>query len=537
MSTRKNLLIAACYSGALVLGMILGPKFHKEDVNSRNGSFKIFQSAEDGGKVEQVLNIIRENYVDPIKTDTLQNLAINEILNNLDPHSAYLPPVEARMFTDDMEGNYNGIGIEYQLLNDTLIVTHINKSGPASKAGLQSGDQIVKIEDQDIAGVGIKPPSIVSLIRGRQSTLVRLTVRRYGSNEDLVFKVPREKVTVSSIDVSYLIQSRVGYIKISKFGAKTDEDFLSELKRLKKQGMQGLIVDLRGNGGGYLNAATALADQFLGDQELIVYTQGEHEPRTDYFATDAGDYEKGKLVVLIDEGTASASEIIAGALQDLDRATVVGRRSFGKGLVQEQFNFGDGSALNLTVARYYTPSGRSIQKPYTRGKIEYFKEIANRIKNGELVFDQKHLMDSLYATKEKYFKTASGRVVFGGGGVMPDVYVPIDTVGHTPLYYSLSSKAVLNELVYSYLIKKARPASLKDLVDKFSLSSTQYKQLQRLADKKKISFTPTEFEEAREAIMLDMKALLARFYFGEDAYYRVLNETDNMIERSMAILK
>lgn len=537
MSTKKNLLIAACYSGALVLGMILGPKFHREDLNSRNGSFKIFQAGGDGGKVEQVLNIIRENYVDPIKTDSLQNLAIDEILNNLDPHSAYLPPVEARMFTDDMEGNYNGIGIEYQLLNDTLIVTYINKMGPAAKAGLQSGDQIVKIEDQNIAGVGILPPKIVSLIRGRQTTLVELTVRRYGSNEDIIFKVPREKVTVSSIDVSYLIEDRVGYVKISKFGAKTDEDFLFELRRLKKQGMKGLIVDLRGNGGGYLNAATALADQFLGDQELIVYTQGEHEPRTDYLATDAGDYENGKLVILIDEGTASASEIIAGALQDLDRATVVGRRSFGKGLVQEQFNFGDGSALNLTVARYYTPSGRSIQKPYTRGRIEYFKEISNRIKNGELVFDQKHLMDSLYSTKDKYFKTASGRVVFGGGGVMPDIYVPVDTVGHTPLYYSLSSKAVLNELVYSYLIKKARPTSLKDFLDKFSLSNNQYKQLQVLAERKKIKFTPEELKEANGPIMLDIRALLARFYFGEDAYYRVLNETDNMIEKSLAVLK
>lgn len=537
MSTRKNLLIAACYSGALVLGMILGPKFQRENLNSRNGSFKIFQTEGDGGKVEQVLNIIRENYVDPVKTDTLQNLAIDEILNNLDPHSTYLPPVEARMFTDDMEGNYNGIGIEYQLLNDTLIITHINKTGPAAKAGLQSGDQVIRIENQNIAGVRITPTKIVGLIRGRQSTLVELTVRRYGLHEDVVFKVPREKVTVSSIDVSYLLPNKVGYIKISKFGAKTDEDFLAELRRLKKQGMQGLIVDLRGNGGGYLNAATALADQFLADEQLIVYTQGEHEPRTDYFATDVGDYEKGKLVVLIDEGTASASEIIAGALQDLDRATIIGRRSFGKGLVQEQFNFGDGSALNLTVARYFTPSGRSIQKPYTKGKIEYFKEISNRIKNGELVFDQKHLTDSLFATRDKYFKTVSGRVVFGGGGVMPDIYVPIDTTGHTPLYYSLSSKAVLNEFVYSYLIKKARPASLSELLAHFNLSKAQYDQLQALAAKKKITFTLKEFDEAREVIMLDIKALLARFYFGEDAYYRVLNETDNMIRRSLAALK
>ncbi|WP_040299323.1 S41 family peptidase [Arcticibacter svalbardensis] len=537
MSTRKNLLIAACYTGALVLGMVLGPKFQKENNKTNNELTNRLQSDEDGGKLSQVLDLIKENYVDDVKLDTFQNLAINEILNHLDPHSAYLPPVEARQFSDDINGNYDGVGIEYQLLNDTLIITHLNSMGPAAKAGLQSGDQLLKIGTVNIAGTGATSKKIVELIRGRQGTLVNLTIRRYGVTDEIVYQVPRNKITISSIDVAYLLQNKIGYIKVSKFGAKTDEDFQAELIRLKKQGMKGLIVDLRENGGGYLNAATALADQFLPENKLIVYTQGQHEPRTDYFATRAGNYEQGKLVVLIDEGTASASEIIAGAIQDLDRGILVGRRSFGKGLVQEQFNFGDGSSLNLTVARYYTPSGRSIQKPYLHGKAEYFQEVSNRLSSGELLQDKEHLMSNLYSTKDKFFRTTSGRIVYGGGGIMPDIYVPVDTSKTNKLYYALSRKAVLNEYVYSYLIKAKRPVNLNSLSAEFNISNLQYKKLVALAKSKNIIFSAKEFDVARHLIMLDLKALLTRFYFGEAAYYHVLNEDDHVLLRSLKEFK
>lgn len=517
--------------------MLLGPKFQKENINSRNGSFQLFQASDANGKVAQVLDIIKENYVDPIKTDSLEDLAINEILNNLDPHSAYLPPIEAKQFTDNMEGNYNGIGVEYQMVNDTLIITQVNKNGPAEKAGLKSGDQLIKVEDETIAGVKVTTKKVSGLIKGRQGTLVKLTVRRYESPADLIFQVPRDKITVSSIDVAYMLPDQIGYIKISQFGAKTDEDFLAELTKLQKEGMKGLIIDLRGNGGGYLNAATALADQFLSDERLIVYTKGEHEPRTDYFSTASGAYEKGKLVVLIDEGTASASEIIAGAIQDLDRGSIVGRRSFGKGLVQEQFNFGDGSSLNLTVARYFTPSGRSIQKSYSHGKTEYFQEVSNRMKRGEMIFDQKHVMDSLYATTAKHYKTESGRVVFGGGGIMPDIYVPIDTSGFNELYHSLSSKAVLNQFVYSNLIKNKRPENLQKLIAGFTLSDQQVHSLESLAKTRKVDFNTRDFQISRPLIIHDLKAMLARFYFGDDAYYRVVNEGDSVILRSLKVFK
>lgn len=530
-------MIAACYTGALVLGMILGPKFQKENNKVNHASSKSVQSDEDGNKISQVLDIIKENYVDDVKLDTFQNLAINEILNNLDPHSAYLPPVEARQFSDDMNGNYNGIGIEYQLLNDTLIITHLNSMGPAAKAGLQSGDQFLKIGTVNVAGTGTTSKEIVDLIRGRQGTLVKLTIRRYGVSNEIVYQVPRNKIIISSIDVAYLLKNKVGYIKISKFGAKTDEDFQTELLHMKKQGMKGLIVDLRENGGGYLTAATALADQFLPANKLIVYTQGEHDPRTDYFATRAGNYEQGKLVVLIDEGTASASEIIAGAIQDLDRGTLVGRRSFGKGLVQEQFNFGDGSSLNLTVARYYTPSGRSIQKPYIHGKTEYFQEVSNRLSSGELLQDKGHVMSNLYAKSDKFFRTTSGRVVYGGGGILPDIYVPVDTTRMNKLYNTLSRKAILNEFVYSYLIKAKRPSNLQSLSAEYTVSDVQYKKLVALAKAKNVVFSTKEFDDSKHLIMLDLKALLTRFYFGEGAYYRVLNEDDHILLRSLKEFK
>ncbi|WP_238387721.1 S41 family peptidase [Pararcticibacter amylolyticus] len=536
MPTRKNLIIAGCYAGTLVLGMLLGPKFQKENGNKLNGTFLPFLPGGREEKIETVFNIIKDNYVDPVNIDSIGDEAINEVLKNLDPHSSYLPPTDAKLLSEDLEGNYNGIGVEYRILNDTLLVTGVNKRGPAAKAGLKTGDRILAIGNVNIAGTEVTSKKIVELIRGRRGTAVKLMVQRFGWQGHKQITVLRDKITVSSIDIGYMISGDIGYIRISKFGARTDEDFVSELERLKKQGLKSLILDLRENGGGYLSAATALSDQFLGEKKLIVYTQGAHEPRTDYFATKEGKFEQGKLVVLIDENTASASEVVAGAVQDLDRGTIIGRRSFGKGLVQEQFNFGDGSALNLTVARYYTPSGRSIQKSYKEGANAYFEEVLNRHKNGELNSDRKHLMDSLYK-KGKTYKTASGRLIYGGGGIMPDIYVPVDTAGYNDLYFALNAKGVLNDFLYNSLVKTTVPRSLDEFVKKFNLSKDQYRQLFLLADKRGVKYQPHLFKDAQRHIHADLKALLARYYFGEDGYYKVLNSDDTVISRSLAFLK
>ncbi|MDF3076651.1 MAG: family peptidase [Sphingobacteriaceae bacterium] len=529
--TRKNLIVAACYAGVFTLGMFFGPKFSKENASTKNGSF--LTSDEQAEKVNKVLQIISDKYVDPIKVDSLQNLAIQDILKKLDPHSAYLPPADAQIMHDDLEGNYNGIGIEYYLLKDTLVVTSVTPTGPADKAGLKRGDAVLKINGQNIAGAGITNRKIVELIRGTRGSKLQLFAKRGGDLK--TFDVVRDKITVSSIDVAYMLNPQTGYIKISKFGGKTDEDFIASLTSLQHKGMKNLVLDLRNNGGGYLNAATALADQFLPDKKLIVYTEGKHEPRTDYLATADGQFEHGGLVVLIDENTASASEILVGAIQDLERGTVIGRRSFGKGLVQEQFDFGDGSAMNLTIARYFTPLGRSIQRSYKHGSDAYFQEVGNRFKDGEVNNSTGKYADSLY-NKEKVFKTVSGKVMYGGGGIMPDIYVPIDTTGNTGFYYELSGKGVLNDFVFSSLLKNMTlPKSLNSLVKNFRLSDEQYGSLLAIAKGRNIKVTDGEALNSRSVIDTELKALIARYYYGDEGYYRVINSNDKALAKSLQV--
>lgn len=529
-TTKKNLIISACYAGTVVLGMLIGPKFHNESSNSKNGTFIPFLGGR-ADKVEHVLNIIQENYVDPVSVDSLKDLAITQILSRLDPHSSYLPPDEARHFSENLDGNYYGIGVEYQILNDTVFVTAVHPEGPAHRAGVRPGDQVLKVANKLIAGNKVTADRVVALIKGRRGSEVKLVLKR---GDDLkTVGVLRDKITVSSLDAAYMLSDKVGYIKISRFGAHTDEDFIAKGQQLKSAGMQGLILDLRGNGGGYLNAATGLADEFLPNKKLIVYTRGEHEPRTDYFATEKGIFEKGKLVVLIDENSASASEILAGAVQDLDRGTIVGRRSFGKGLVQEQFNFGDGSALNLTVARYFTPSGRSIQKPYSKGSDKYFEEVTLRLKNGELA--GKHA-DST-TDRHEIFKTSAGRLIYGGGGITPDVFVPIDTTAYNELFFNLSSKGIITDFTYKHFGPQARPASLDDFLEEFSVSESDLGKMRAFAVSKKIDVNTKEFIEARPAIILQIKALLGRYYFGEEGFYRVKNHSDKTVAKALDVLR
>lgn len=533
--TGKNLWVAAGYAAVLVAGLFLGPRIAPNNGNPQKRSLLGFELGEKGDKVEEVIQIINDNYVDSVKIDTVKNMAIQEILKHLDPHSAYLGPSEAQSLSEDLEGNFDGIGIEYYILNDTLLVTSVSPGGPAFKAGLRHGDKILAINKQTVSGIRITPDKIVDQIRGKKGTPVEILVKRDSTRKS--FSVLRQRIVVSSIDAAYMLNEQSGYIKISKFGAQTDTDFNEKLQRLQKLGMKNLVLDLRANGGGYLSAATGLADEFLKDKELIVYTKGLHEPRTDYFASSKGDFEQGKLVVLIDENTASASEIVAGAIQDLERGTIIGRRSFGKGLVQEQFDFGDGSALNLTIARYYTASGRSIQKSYKKGNEAYYGEISDRSKNGELVSDGKNLSDSLF-DKKKIFTTKSGKVLYGGGGIMPDIYIPVDTSGYTSVYYELGAKGVMNELVFNHLVKtNPKYSSPAEILRDFKLAAADLKKIIQLAAAKKIKVTEKQIELSRKEIETQIKALFARYYFGEEGYYKALNFGDQAIARSLEVLK
>src|ERR1700743_1481807 len=403
-------------------------------------------------KISKVLQLVHRNYVDSVNIDSIEGVTVNNMLQNLDPHSLYLPPQQAQSINERLDGGFNGIGIEYQLLRDTLVITQVYPGGPAQLAGINTGDRVININNKKFSGTHLTPSRVNNIFRGESNTEVALSILNPASRSVKIYHVKRGHVDLSSLDAAYLAAPSTGYIKISKFAATTDDDFRGALKKLKAEGMQRLVLDLRGNGGGYLNAATEMASEFLDKGKLIVYTRGVHEPRADYFASDSGLFKNGKLAVLIDEYSASASEIVAGALQDFDRAVIVGRRSFGKGLVQQQFAFGDGSAVNLTIARYYTPSGRSIQKSYKGGVDNYHNEIAERMRKGELFSAQSNLDDSIFKRPSPYH-TTSGRKVFSGGGIMPDVFVPADTTGNTYLLDLL----IKNQLFTAYVIDKMQP--------------------------------------------------------------------------------
>ncbi|MBK0383052.1 S41 family peptidase [Pedobacter sp. SD-b] len=534
-NTLRNTLIIVI---TVLIGMILGATYQQK---KNDGELKIFPSIslQPKEKLDRILKVIKNNYVDSVNTDSLQELAINDILNSLDPHTVYLPPVQAKNQNESLEGNFDGIGIEYYILNDTLFVTHVRENGPSFKAGLLKGDKITAVNDKNLADKKLLSENIVNSLRGKSGSNVKVTVKRKGSPKPLFFDITRDKIVVSSIDVAFLIDKETGFIKISRFGANTEEDFSDALDRLMKNGMKSLILDLRGNGGGYLNAATALADQFLPDGKLIVYTKGLHEPRTDYTSTKDGLFEKGNLAVLIDEGTASASEILTGALQDLDRATIIGRRSFGKGLVQEQFGFDDGSAMNLTIARYYTTSGRSIQKSYTKGKDVYKDEINKRFEHGDYTSLDSALTDSTFLPKQK-FKTAKGRVVYGGGGIMPDIFIPLDTSKYSTFYQKINEKGLITKYVYDVLINHINPKQFVNAADftiKYKISDKEYQGFLNFCTFNKVDYKLNETQLSKPLIDSQMKALLARYYFDEEGFYRVLNKDDDFVEKALVELR
>lgn len=524
---------------ASLFGIIVGAIYQQNLGESSRNSFPSF-SLHSNDKLDKILRVVKNNYVDSVNTDSLEELAINDILNSLDPHSVYLPPSDAKQQNESLEGNFDGIGIEYYVLSDTLFVTHVRDGGPSFKAGIIKGDKIIAVNGQGLKGSGLLSDNIVNKLRGKRGSSVKVSILRKGITQPRQFEIVRDRIVVSSIDVGFLIQGSVGLIKISKFGANTEEDFSAVLNKLQKNGMKSLILDLRGNGGGYLSAATALADQFLTDGKLIVYTKGLHEPRTDYKATAEGSFENGKLIVLIDEGTASASEIVTGALQDLDRATIIGRRSFGKGLVQEQFGFGDGSAMNLTIARYYTPSGRSIQKPYNGGFEAYRDEINHRFEHGDYVSLDSALTDSTFSTNDKMFKTAKGRTVYGGGGIMPDIFISLDTSKITPFFTSVQRSSVIPQFVYGFLINKPEVQKFKnanDFVNGFKISEADFQRFLAYCKQKKIVVNMDDAKTSKSLIINQLEALLARYYFDEEGFYRIFNKDDNFIKKALEKIK
>ncbi|HYW95479.1 MAG TPA: S41 family peptidase, partial [Bacteroidales bacterium] len=398
-------------------------------------------------KFGEVLNDISRYYVDTVNEEQLVSKTLRQMLHDLDPHSTYMSKEEVKAAQEQLEGGFEGIGVSFNILDDTIFVVNPIAGGPSEKVGIHAGDRIVKIDGENVAGVGITNLDVMKKLKGPKGTKVNVSIQRRRVDKLLPFTITRDEIPIYSLDASYMVGDDVGYIKLARFSNTTMDEFSGAMTKLQDQGMKDLILDLTGNGGGYLYVAIDLADQFLAGRRMIVYTKGVHNPRKNYYSTDKGSFETGKLIIMIDETSASASEIVSGAMQDWDRAVLVGRRSFGKGLVQGRFELNDGSEIRLTVARYFTPAGRLIQKSYSKGYEAYSHELLERYNSGELSGeDTKHFPDSL-----KFHTLIKNRVVYGGGGILPDYLVPIDTSEYSDYYRDIISQGVLNQFILEYV--------------------------------------------------------------------------------------
>lgn len=527
--SKYKLLLPLAFAGVLILGMYLGIAFNAEIKRK-------LPAWANSGKLDQILRLIDKSYVDTLKITKLEDETIQDMLAKLDPHSSYIPATDLKAVNESLEGNFEGIGIEFYLLNDTIYVVSAISGGPSELLGIRSGDKIIKINNKTVAGKKIKNTNVTSLLRGPSGTKVNVSILRKGVTGLVDYTITRNKIPVNSVDVAYMAAPKIGYIKVSTFGATTYDEFYDAIVKLKNQGMTSMVLDLRGNPGGYLNTAIMMADEFLSNKKLIVYTQGKASPKKEEYATAAGNYEKGKLIVLIDEGSASASEIVAGAVQDWDRGIIVGRRSFGKGLVQEQTLFSDGSALRLTTARYYTPTGRCIQKPYGEGVEKYNEEMFNRYKHGELLSK-----DSIHQDASLKYKTPSGKIVYGGGGITPDVFVPIDTSNYTSYYGELISSGLLTDYCYNYVdqYKKSlvQYRNLDDFITKFHVDNELFRQFIEFAEQKGIKKDVNALNVSINALKIQLKALIARQLFKNEGYFRVMQDLDKTFLKSVELLQ
>ncbi len=533
-NTKKNVFLPFWFSLILVVGIIFGIYLSSRfNGNTKQGK----ASSPKSDKITQLLNYIQREYVDTINNERLVDSAIESLLSSLDPHSAYIPASELAEMNEPLQGNFDGIGIEFNILDDTIYVVSALSGGPSEALGIRSGDRIISVDGKNVAGIKITNNDVIKKLRGIGGTKVNVEILRRGSKNVLKFTITRGKIPIYSVDVSYMVDNSVGYIKISRFAQTTYDEFMDALDKLKKSGMKKLVLDLRGNPGGLLNIATELTDEFLPANKLIVFTKGKSRPKEEVFSTSGGSWEKEPLVVLIDEGSASASEILAGALQDNDRATIVGRRSFGKGLVQEQSDFPDGSAVRLTIARYYTPTGRSIQKPYVLGhQKEYAEEEWDRFKHGELLNS-----DSIKFNEQDKFKTPKGKIVYGGGGIMPDVFVGLDTTNRSTYLTELYISGAINQFALNYYENHKSEflsfLSPKDFNAKYLVANELLNSLSDFAEKKEVKKISSQLNYSRDIIKRQLKASFARIIWKNEGYYFVMNESDLTIKKSLNLLQ
>lgn len=528
--TKRNIFVAATYAAVLLLGILLGQNYVNEQGSKPGNTLVPIGLSGETWKVQQLLDLVAEAYVDSVDVDSVQNGAINHIISHLDPYSNYLVPNESQRQTEILEGTFEGIGMEYFNLNDTLMIVSLINGGPADKAGFRVGDKLLKIGNDTVAGVYISREHVEKLIRGRRGTSVSVHVKRDGEEIHTPIKVVRDQVTVSSLDVVYMIESGIGYVKVRRFGMNTADEFRQAIIELKKQGAQKLILDLRDNGGGYFHMAIKLASEFFDDRRLIVYTEGAHEERREYFSNSeqGGNFATGELVILVNENTASASEIVAGAIQDWDRGTVIGRRSYGKGIVQEQFDFSDGSTVNLSIARYFTPLGRSIQKKYMPNW--------SIMDDFNTMYSGLWALDTLYA-HGKAFETQAGKQVYSGGGILPDIHVARDSNELSLFYQDLIRYSFIEQFVYTRFTKQAPAYSIENFLQGYHLPDNEYHAFIDFVREEGFVLSDRKKDELRDLIESDIEALVGRFYFGREAYFKVKNRNDNFVEKALEFLR
>jgi len=494
------------YALLICSGILLG--------NLGNDSPKATQE----GKINAILNLIDNHYVDTLNTSDFEDKTINAILNELDPHSAYIPFKKYQAVEEDMQGSFSGIGVQFNIIDDSIVVVSAISGGPSEKLGIQSGDRITSVEKEDVASTGIKNEGVIKLLRGKKGSIVNVNIKRRGQLELIPFAITRDDIPLYSVDVGIILKDHIGYIKINRFAATTYEEMMEKVNSLQQEGMQKLILDLRGNPGGYLHIANQMCDEFLKDGELIVFTEGRNRPKEETFATRNGQLENIKVIVLIDEGSASASEIVSGALQDNDRGKIIGRRSFGKGLVQEQIPLQDGSVIRLTTQRYYTPSGRCIQKDYGKNEKDYYLE----------QYVRKDTIDNF--PDSLIYTTKNGRTVYGGGGITPDIIIKRDSTANYLQINRMISKGWLNE----FCLEQSEQLKKKNIKSHTEINKTiiysQYKEFVNEKDKNfKLKLGNTELKYFSNLL----KATTCRNLWDNDIYYSVLSSEDEYIQRAI----
>ncbi|HEX2968303.1 MAG TPA: S41 family peptidase [Bacteroidales bacterium] len=529
-NSRRNIILPLLLGVTLALGVIIG-KFFPGGTQAPPSSGTGLRFRND--KLTNILNIIESNYVDSVNRNDLIETAIPAMLKKLDPHSVYIPAKDLARANEPLQGNFDGIGISFNMTTDTILVISTIPGGPSEKAGLLAGDKILFVNDSLVAGKNISDQKIMSMLKGPRGTLVKVKVQRSGQKDLIPFDITRDKIPMYSIDASYMVNDHTGYMKINNFAMTTFDEFLKNLRDLKIQGMESLILDLRGNSGGIMEASVQIANQFLKENQLIVYTKGRTHPRNEARATGKGEFETGDLVILMDEWSASASEILAGAIQDNDRGTIIGRRSFGKGLVQEPVSFADGSGMRLTIARYYTPTGRSIQRSYSNGFDEYYEELLARSASGDT-----EASDSIHTSDSLKFTTPGGKVVYGGGGIMPDEFVPVDTSGISE--YFLSVRPLIYRFALKYtesnrekLNKITEPAEMKNYLDRQQLLN----QFIRYASANGIKEDRKGLKTSGTIINIQLEAYIARNILDNKGFYPIWENIDTTLKFAINYLE